>query len=510
MNKSRFYRKKITKISLYLAIILAFIISVPSTLAGSEYTNLSSEATGTVVDKFTLHQYTCSKSAIAAIYNSDVGGYTDDLITDLDYIDNCAWYYADGTLDPTNYEVADGASVDPGSLLLLRVDYDYEATTGYSTINNMNLGIVINSDVLEPVYSSDGTTPYFNVNDNNTADQWYPNKKSGKNYNIQFTIDNVSFDTAHSALKAQYGSDSSYLNSHQPLIYYGLKVKSDAAAGTTFNYRIAPQPPEDINGLVSDIGYTYINPDGNASAENGANKVYAMANTIAAKVTGGTTSGDNTLSTLTVQTPSATYSPDSTTPFTGGSKTNKTYLYYVPNSVGTINFTAVANDSTATAVIGKNSSNEVLVDDDESTRTFHSINNSLAVGMNTFTISVTAANGDTENYTVNVYRLSNDASITSLTTEGITLTKSSDGLIYTGTTTYDDTATYITVTAKHQNAVVAVGDGTTTGPGNWTFTNSGDTLNERTVTVQADNCNSKYSSLTGKSCTTANYTIKIS
>ena len=512
MNKFHFYRKKIVKISLYLAIVLALIISVPSTLAGSTYTNLSSEADKLptpVVDKFTLHQYTCSKSAIESLFNDeDVGGYTEDLVTDLDYIDNCAWYYADGSLDPSNYEIADGASVDPGALIVVRVDYDYEGTSGYSTINNMNLGIVFNSDVLEPIYMSDGTTPYNNTNDNGTSDQWYPNHKQGKKYVIDFTIDSISYDTAHSALKAQYAGDGVYLNSHQPLIFYGLKVKSDAPAGTTFNYQIAPQPPESINGLVSDIGYTYLNSAGTQSANNGANKIYAAANTISAKVTGGTTSSDNTLGSLVVQTPTNIYSPDSTTPFTSGSKTNKTYLYYVPNSAGSINLTAVANDTAATAVTGKDSSNNILVDDDSSVRTLHSINNSLSVGMNSFTISVTAANGDIENYTINVYRLSNDASIDSLTTDGITLTKSSDGLTYTGTTNFDDTSTVINVTAHHQNAVVAPGNGTTTGPGNWTFTESGDTPNVRVVTVQAENCNSKYTSISG--CTSADYTIRIS
>lgn len=515
MNKFHYYRKKITKISLYLAIVLALIISVPATLAGSTYTNLSSAAPSTgVVDKITLHAYICSKSTIENLLTEDGLDPTEYLTSDYDYIDNCKYYYDAGVLDLSSYEINDGDPVDKDSYIFLQAYYDYDGTTGYSTINNVNLGIHYNENALDVIMDPEVEAPYTYIKKSTTeATSWFPTIRTGKGtprepyvYTETFTISGIAIKNP-GFITSFFESSSRYLNSHQPLIMYGFKVKSDATAGSTFNFTVGTQSPDSDE---SDFSYTELNSAGNASATDGSARVYVSANTVSAKVSGGTTSSDNTLGSLVVQTPTNIYSPDSTTPFTAGSKTNKTYLYYVPNSAGSINLTAVANDTAATAVTGKDSSNSILVDDDSSVRTLHSINNSLSVGMNSFTISVTAANGDIENYTINVYRLSNDASITSLTTDGITLTKSSDGLTYTGTTNFDDTSTVINVTATHQNAVVAPGNGTTTGPGNWTFTNSGDTPNVRVVTVQAENCNSKYSSISGNSCTSADYTIRIS
>ena len=515
MNKFHFYRKKIVKISLYLAVVLAFIINLPATLAGSTYTNLSSAAPSTgVVDKFTLRQYTCSKTFLENALTQMGADPATYLASDYYYLYFCTYFYGSGAYDLNSYEINDGDSVDKDSYIMLVVEYDYEGATGYSTINNLNLGIHYNNQVLDLVPNANGDAPFYYVRTSSTDDSsWFPTNRTGMappfgsyTYNETFTISNVA-EKSPGFVSSYFESSSKYLNSHQPLILFGFKVKSDATPGTTFNFTVGGQPP---TAGETDPSYDILNPAGNASATDGSSRVYASANTISAKVSGGTTSSDNTLGSLVVQTPTNIYSPDATTPFTAGSKTNKTYLYYVPNSAGSINLTAVANDTAATAVTGKDSSNNILVDDDSSDRTFHSINNSLSVGMNSFTISVTAASGDIENYTINVYRLSNDASIDSLTTDGITLTRSNDGLTYTGTTTFDDTSTVINVTAHHQNAVVATGNGTTTGPGNWTFTNSGDTANVRTVTVQAENCNSNYASISGNSCTSVDYTIRIS
>ncbi|MDR0968951.1 MAG: cadherin-like beta sandwich domain-containing protein, partial [Lentimicrobiaceae bacterium] len=99
----------------------------------------------------------------------------------------------------------------------------------------------------------------------------------------------------------------------------------------------------------------------------------------------------------------------------------------------------------------------------------------LAVGSNQFTITATAQDGSTTQvYTVNIYRQSNDATLSSLTASPATLwpSFSSDKYLYYDSLPYATTSVTITATATHANATVT-GTGVKTirtGPNSFSIT----------------------------------------
>ena len=498
MKKIHYYKKKIGTGVLILAGLLILFTGIHTVFA-TTYTNLSPQAPtdGSVVDKLTFELYKCSKTALDAA-SSDIADYGDDYeldtSTDEGMINSCYVAYDNELVDFSTFKVGDNETVEPNSYIILVEKYDYEGATGNSIITSINQTSYYNSEQLELLYNSmDEVYGYYSLD-------WYP--KKGKNSAYSYDI---GAGTRSMVIGIDNGSGDKPLNNHQKIFIWGFKVKSDATPGSTLSFYLEGQAyfgaPDAEEGNKSDYSFSNI-VAGNVSAISEPDlRVYVKANTATAKIAGATTSSDNTLMTLTTSSMGQNYAFDSTTPFTAGSKTVKTYLTYVPNSVADIDINATANDTQGSIAAGS-SGKTLNADGDSSDRIFSSESNGLDVGMNTFTIAVTAPSGDVETYTLNVYRLSNDASITDLTASGITLTKESDTK-YTGNTTYDDLDTNVNVTLKDQNATIASGTGL------WTFTESGATPNTRVVTVQAENCQSKFASITGNSCTSANYTIEI-
>jgi len=196
-------------------------------------------------------------------------------------------------------------------------------------------------------------------------------------------------------------------------------------------------------------------------------------------------STDATLKTLTVTGGGNPYSLDPT--FTPGDATVTSYKAVVPNNIGSVTLGATANDSGATVLPAGLGSK------------------SLSVGDNSFDIVVTAASGATETYTVHVYRLSNDATLSSLTlTNSVSIGALQAGKYnYTATVPYATSSTNVSATATHSKAFVE------SGTGNWSLTNTGATKNTKTVVVKAENCLTTYASVPGNSCTSQNYTIEI-
>lgn len=196
-------------------------------------------------------------------------------------------------------------------------------------------------------------------------------------------------------------------------------------------------------------------------------------------------SNDASLKTLTVMNGSTTYVLDPT--FTPGDTAVTSYRAVVPSSITSVDLAATVNDSGATILptgIGTKSVN---------------------VGDNSFNIVVTAASGDTETYTVNVYRLSNDATLSNLSlTNSISIGSLQNGkYIYTATVPYTTTSTTVSATATDTNATVKSGTGA------WNLANTGATKNTRIVKVEAENCKTEYASVPGNSCTDQDYTIEI-
>ncbi|MBO4601420.1 MAG: cadherin-like beta sandwich domain-containing protein, partial [Bacilli bacterium] len=134
-------------------------------------------------------------------------------------------------------------------------------------------------------------------------------------------------------------------------------------------------------------------------------------------------------------------------------------------------------------------------------------NTNLKTGDNTVTVTVTPEAGETakRTITINVKRLSDDATLSALSLSGVSI-----GEFKPGTTTYTATAvpyskstTNITATATAGNSVV----NSITGTGNNKAINVGD--NTFNIVVSPENCKSTYSSVPNNTCTTKTYTVNV-
>ena len=197
------------------------------------------------------------------------------------------------------------------------------------------------------------------------------------------------------------------------------------------------------------------------------------------------TSTDGTLKTLTATgNNSLEYLGDD---FVPSSKYDLEYSFVVPNNVTTITLAGEKNDPNATTVTGL---------------TAHSLNEG-----NIF-VTVLAESTDMTIYKLHVYRLSNDTSFkTFTTTNGVdlgTVAQINSNSGATKTIPYKTTSTDLTIATTHDNA-------TATYDSTWDFSTD-DTNNvktTKTILVEAEDCNSAYSSVPGNDCTDKTYTFEI-
>lgn len=353
--------------------------------------------------------------------------------------------WLDGTLD--SYIINSGDEVDAGTTIMFILNYIPDEAT--STVTSLQARLLIDTGIWAPVEDS-GEFIYFE------SDQW-PKRSS-------YATDWVYNSTAGTIAGSFIDSKDKAITSETEMVYWFMKL-NDSATGT------------------ADVKFA----DGwNFLTDNEVDPgTYSLTtNDVSVTIPGEELSHDAKLGTLTVTNGDISY--QSNPAFTTGSS-EKTYNYVVPNSINFINLSATANHSQASVLsggIGKKN---------------------LNVGNNTFNLTVTAAYGNTETYTINIYRLSNDATLTA-----INLTNSiSFGNIITGTYTYQTTIPYainstvVSATTTHTNAYVDSGLGT------WNLPNSGTLSNNKTLVVKAENCLSKYNSVPGNTCTTQNYNLTI-
>lgn len=192
-------------------------------------------------------------------------------------------------------------------------------------------------------------------------------------------------------------------------------------------------------------------------------------------------SDDNTLETLTVKNGSTTYALDPE--FVAGSKTNKVFTTYVPANITSVDIAATPHEEHAIVSGTGTKSN-------------------LQYGNNSYDISVLSQSGQTEVYTVNVYRLNDDNTLSALSLSNVDFgTFSSNTTSYTATVPYTVDKTNVTATATAGNKT------TVTGTGNNKALSVGNTDIE--VTVSPESCKSEYSSVPGNTCTTKTYTVTV-
>lgn len=359
---------------------------------------------------------------------------------------SCYNDYVSGKL--SSYVINTGDEVDTGTVILTILNY----TPGSpQVITSINTRLNIDTDVLTPIVKTNGSLLYYQTT-------YWP---EDSNYSTSFNYNSTSGIIGGSFVD----SEDVPLTEETELLYFFLKI-NDSATGTIpieFSKKPGDNDMTDFDGNQ----YEFTTTDANV------------------KIPGESLSHDASLGTLTVTNGSTTYplSPE----FVSGSVDNKSYTAVVPNDIEYINLNATANHSKASilsGILGKNNIN---------------------VGENSFTITVTSEFGNIEVYTLNVYRLSNDATLSSINlTNGISFGNLISGTYsYSTTIPYAITSTSVSATPTHANAYVDSGLGT------WNLSNSGTLSNNKVLVVKAENCLSKYSSVPGNSCTSQNYNLTI-
>ena len=162
------------------------------------------------------------------------------------------------------------------------------------------------------------------------------------------------------ALASSQGSAGTPMEDEGNLVYYYLKVKDDATTNT-------PLP------------FTWDTSSFGISMSNGSDYIAHPANAYVEVPL----SEDNTLGTLAVKNGSTNYTL--TPEFEAGSKDVTSYTTYIPNNATSVEIEATPND-------------------DKATLTGEGTKSNLAVGNNSYDLSVLSESGETQIYTVNVYR----------------------------------------------------------------------------------------------------------
>lgn len=192
-------------------------------------------------------------------------------------------------------------------------------------------------------------------------------------------------------------------------------------------------------------------------------------------------SSDATLSSLSVSNSSTNYILNPS--FIAGGTTTS-FSTVVPANIDKININATATHAKASVTgIGEKS---------------------LNVGDNSFLFTITAEDGTVKTYTMNIKRLSDSAYLNSLSLSSISLNEPFNKETYNYTATVPYKVSNTTV-----NASVASPALIKSGTGSWNLSDTGATLNNKSIIVEAENCDALYSSVPGNSCTTNTYSISV-
>jgi hypothetical protein len=400
-------------------------------------------------------------------YVCDSSVYTD--ANDETNASNCLNNYVKGSI-PTSYKRTDGQSVDAGSLILYIINYRAGTT---KVVTGMNAGWGYDSTKMSPILTSSGELFQGSVSTINNLPS--RNWTSDMHY--------VSADSAFTFLAADQSANPTALSKDTEMQYFAMRVKSTATGNVSINQAYADEAAMNdadgdlIDGSTTKSDNTVINEFDPTTDIHG----------LSLSVAGQAQSTDATLKTLTVTNGSTNYL---TPTFTAGSKT-LTYMVVVPNSVNTIDLEATTNDSGAT--IGDSSGTNL------GTKT-------LNVGTQTYTVTCYSTAGNSLTYSVTVYRLSNDATLSgiSLTNDVNIGTFNSSTNNYSATVPFATKTTSVSATTTNTNATVK------SGTGDWLLSNSGSTTNSKGIVVEAENCLSKYSAIKNNTCTSNTYTLNIS
>ena len=358
----------------------------------------------------------------------------------------------------TGDELANNADVEPGKVIKLSIYY----IPGADTEISMQIGVKYDSTLVEPMYA-DGEL--YSETDMSTTYQggiWpasgtTPAAKKKTNWQV------LPYDSQEDNMVTFIVQDSTNakpLETEGELVSVYFKIKDTAKAGNVINFSF-------------DDEYTTLNND--------RPKVTTPINLNVF----GKMSANTLLKSLSVKNGTQEYPLNPT--FVPDSETVRDYQTTVPNNITSVDISATASDTSGKVLSGGLGTK------------------SLNVGENNFNLVIQSQDGTQEIYRLTVYRLNNDATLKSLTlTNGVNIGTFSGGTTsYTATVPYKTKSSEVTALTNDSNAVI------TSGTGSFNFTNYGTTTNTHNIVVNAENCDSKYASVPGNTCTSKTYTITV-
>ena len=345
-------------------------------------------------------------------------------------------------------ELADNAMINPGDFL--RLDVYYEPSTTNPDVM-MTVGFTYNPDAVQPfkdggeIYTLPLQTTYFGGIYPAMGSR--PNQQGRTNWHI-LSNDVVDLHQVMLLIEDQTTNDAITTNGVLATMYF--EVKDTATPGDIVDFVFTPE-----DTLMA-----------NKSGTNLTDKSLMVYKTLDA---------DTTLKSLSVKNGTTEYLLQ---PF---SSSTKTYNVFVPNDISTVTIDAETTKATSSVIIPAVST--------------------LPVGeAEEVSLLVTAENGDTDTYTVNVYRLNNNANLSSLALSNVDIgTFDKNTLTYNANVPYKTASTTVTATPEDANATVA-------GTGNQ---NLGVGVTPIVIEVSPENCKAEYNSVPGNTCIKQTYTVNV-
>lgn len=387
---------------------------------------------------------------------------------------DCFLKYLDGDLE--DYLLENNGNVEPGQTLMV---VPIISPADGSTLINMLATIKTDSTKLTQLRTKDADGEdagiIYLTADLGIDYDIYPYKTSkGKKTTTWGGEPLYNYiDTETISVAISDSQNASYLVNDAPLSGIFYTVNSDITPGSSISISFDP--------ILEKTNGTTVTTGGKKSPMQPQ-----MTNYTLNVLSNGSISTDNTLSTLTATGNNGLNYPFG---FVPSSKKDLEYEFKVPYAVDKITFNGTATDPNNQGIIGL---------------TTHNLN----VGDNTITISVTAESGDTDSYIIKVRRLSNDATLSSITgTNGVNFgTLNSTTFKYSTTVPYKTTTTNISVTTSNSEASVPSSE-----IGNWSITTDNQTNKKNTynIEVSAEDCKYTAEQVPGNICTKKPYTFEI-
>ena len=348
-------------------------------------------------------------------------------------------------------EIADNGMVHAGDFI--RMDVWYQPSTTYPPLT-MVIAYTYNHELVEPFDEGDiYTLPVTTTNDGGIypAEGPRPNQLHSSKWSI--TANNMT-STHQVRFLIEDSTMSKPIEETGVLVTMFFTVKEDATAGELLEFNFV----QGVTSIAGDAGAGTIQSTGKTL------QIYQQLDS------------DTTLSALAVKNGTTNYPLTPTF-----SSSTKSYTAYVPNAIENATIEATATKGTSTVTLPG-----VQV---------------LNVGANNASVGVEAQDGSTDTYTVNIYRLSNDDTLKSLSLSGVNIgTFSPSTTTYNATVPYTTSSTSVTAAANYSQATVA-------GTGNKSLSVG---ANEIKVEVSPEYCKSQYSSVPGNpTCEKKTYTINV-